>query len=302
MKKYTLLAVLIIIIVLIGYYGLPEKKLPLPGFDKSQLIKGAEPIFLKGSSDKAVLLIHGLRSSPQSLEYLGKKLHGKGYTVIIPLLPGHGTNYENFAKTRFYHWYDAAYQEAVRCRGKYKKFYIGGLSMGGTIALRLLEELRADQRPDAAVLISAPVFFNKISPEVVHVYDVRLFFSGIIKIFVKKVADAPISKREFEIVPEIMYQNFHIPDCVHSLQKAMRKVDRNLSLVKTPVLLLQSKGDKTVPEENLEYIYNHISSPRKEKYIFDLTYDKVTRRHELTLNRGIKDEVAEKVIEFLQRN
>lgn len=302
MKKYAPIAVFIAVVILIGYYGLPEKKLPLPGFDRSQIIKGTEPVFLKGSSGKAVLLIHGLRSSPQSLEYLGRKLHGKGYTVIIPLLPGHGTDYENFAKTRFYHWYDAAYKEAVMQRGKYKKFYLIGLSMGGTIALKLLEDLSPELLPDAAVLISAPVFFNKISPGVFHIYDARLFFSGIIQIFVKRVADAPITEKEFEIVPEIMYQNYHIPACVHSLQKAMREVDGNLSLVKTPVLILQSKGDKTVPEKNLDYIYSHISSSRKEKHLFDLTGDKITRRHELTLNRYIKNEVAEKVIEFLQRN
>ncbi|MBN1383614.1 MAG: alpha/beta fold hydrolase [Elusimicrobia bacterium] len=297
----AILFILTVLIILIGYYGLPEKRLPLPKLNKSQIINGAEPVFLKGSSDEAVLLVHGLRSTPQSMKYLGEKLHAKGYTVIIPLLPGHGTNYEDFAKTRFYHWYNAVYKEAVGYRGKYKKFYICGLSMGGAVTLKLLEELQPELLPDAAVLISTPVFFNKISPEVINIHDIRLFLLGIIKIFVKKITDPPPSKQELEIIPEIIYEGFHIPVCVHSLQKAIRGIDRNLSKVKTPVLLLQAKGDKTVPDKNIDYIYNHISSSDKEKYLFDLTDDRITKRHAITLNRYIKNEVAEKTIDFFKK-
>ena len=296
-----ILFVVVIIIVLIGYYGLPEQKLPLPECNPTQIIKGAEPVFLRGNSDKAILLIHGLRSTPQAMKYLSERLHQKGYTVIIPLLPGHGTNYEDFAKSRFYHWYDKAYKEALKYRNKYKNFYVIGLSIGGTITLKLLEELPSQLLPDAAVLIGTPVFFNKISLRLIHIHSIKLFFIGIIKIFTKRLPDPPPSEQEYEIAPEIMYQGFHITACVHSLQKALRIVDKNLSRVKIPVLLLQAKGDRIVPDINLDYICNHISSSQKEKYLFDLMTDKITKRHAITLHRDIRGEVAVKITEFLRR-
>ncbi len=306
MKKRIALIVLVIVIIitvviLIGYYGLPERTLPLLEPDPAKIIKGAEPILLKGNLDKAVLLIHGLRSTPQSMEYLGKKLNQQGYTVIIPLLPGHGTSYADFAKSRFYHWYGKAYQKAIEYRKKYRHFYIIGLSNGGAITLKLLEELPPQLLPEAAVIISAPVFLNKISLELIHIHDIRLFFTGIIKIFIKRIKDPPPSEKEFEIMPEIIYRGFHVPACIHSLQKNLKIIDRNLFRVKTPIFLLQASGDTTVPDLNLAYIYNHISSFQKEKYLFNLINDKVTNRHTITIHRDIKDTVAKKIIEFLRR-
>ncbi len=302
-KKIGLIVFLLIVltVVLVGYYGLPEPKLPLPRSNHAQIIKGAEPIFLKSNLDRTVLLIHGFRSTPQSMKYLSKKLNQKGYTVIVPLLPGHGTNYEDFAKTRFYHWYEKVYKEALECRNKQKKFYIIGLSMGGAITLKLLEELPDHLLPDAAVLISTPVFLNKISSSLIYVYDIKLFFTGLIKIFAKRIPYPVPSKQEFEIVPELTYQGFHIPACIHSLQQALRIIDRNLSRVKTPVLLLQARGDKIVPDVNLDYIYKHISSHQKEKFLFNLDADQITKRHAITLHRDTKNEVATRIIKFIAR-
>ena len=56
-----------------------------------QIMKEAEPIFLKGG-ENACLLIHGLTGSPSEMAYLAERLNTAGYTVKAPLLPGHGTD------------------------------------------------------------------------------------------------------------------------------------------------------------------------------------------------------------------
>ncbi len=285
----------------IGHYGLPEPELPPPELDQSQIIKGAEPFFFEGDKNKAVLLIHGLRGTPQSLKYTGRRLCDKGYTVIIPLLPGHGTNYNDFEKSRFYHWYEKASAKAILYRKKYKNFHIVGLSMGGSITLKLLEDLPEKLLPDSAILISTPVFLNKISFGLVHIDDWRLFLTGIIKFFFKRISDPTPSKEEFEIIPEISYQGFHVPACVHSFKIALSTIDKNLVKVKTPILIMQARGDKTVSDKNLEYIFGKISSDTKEKYFFDLTNDRITKRHTITLHRDTKERIAQKITEFLDR-
>ena len=176
-KKFVLivLCAITVIILLIGYHGLPEQELPLTEPDLTKVIKGAEPVFFKGNSGRAVLLIHGFRSTPQSLKYLGRKLNQNGYTVYIPLLPGHGVNYDYFAKSRFYHYYKITYKKALEIRNRHQNFYIIGLSMGGALTLKLLEELLEQLLPDAAVIISDPVFLNKIFLKLFHIYDIKLF-------------------------------------------------------------------------------------------------------------------------------
>jgi len=62
-----------------------------------------------------------------------------GFTVELPLLPGHGTSIEDMVTTRWADWSAAAeraYEElAARCSA----VVVAGLSMGGTLTLWLAE-------------------------------------------------------------------------------------------------------------------------------------------------------------------
>ncbi len=99
---------IIIIILIIGHYGLPERinenEFQLDP-ESNSIIKGGEPFLLNGTSNIAFLLIHGFEGTPFTLKPLGEMLHKQGHTVIAPLLPGHGTNVKEFSKTRYKHWY-----------------------------------------------------------------------------------------------------------------------------------------------------------------------------------------------------
>src|SRR4051812_25853498 len=54
------------------------------------VVEGAAPFTLRGTNGRALLLLHGSGDTPQTLRYLGERLHAAGYTVHAPLLPGHG--------------------------------------------------------------------------------------------------------------------------------------------------------------------------------------------------------------------
>ncbi len=51
-----------------------------------------------------VLLVHGFTGSPASMRPWGEFLHSKGYTVRVPLLPGHGTQPEDLNKVKWQEW------------------------------------------------------------------------------------------------------------------------------------------------------------------------------------------------------
>jgi alpha-beta hydrolase superfamily lysophospholipase len=58
---------------------------------------GCAPYSLPSSSDQAyrgtVLLLHGYSACPQQYAEIAKELSAEGYTVLVPLLPGHGHAY-----------------------------------------------------------------------------------------------------------------------------------------------------------------------------------------------------------------
>ena len=68
------------------------------------ILTGAEP-FRHDGSDIGVLLCHGFTGTPQSLRPWGEYLAERGYTVHVPLLPGHGTTWQDMNSTRWQDWY-----------------------------------------------------------------------------------------------------------------------------------------------------------------------------------------------------
>jgi carboxylesterase len=71
------------------------------------ILPGAEP-FSQAGGPSGVLVLHGFTGNPQSLRPLAGALAAAGYTVDLPLLPGHGTTVEDMISTRWADWSGAA--------------------------------------------------------------------------------------------------------------------------------------------------------------------------------------------------
>lgn len=103
------------------------------------LLAGAEPFAADGGR-VGVVLSHGFTGIPASMLPWAEHLAAAGYTVRLPLLPGHGTTWRDANRSRWTDWYAAverAYEEvAARC----DTVVAAGLSMGGTLVTRLAEQ------------------------------------------------------------------------------------------------------------------------------------------------------------------
>jgi carboxylesterase len=99
---------------------------------------GAEPFEMAGGGT-GVLLVHGFTGSPQSLRPWGEFLAAEGLAVSCPLLPGHGTRWQDMNRTRWPEWYAAAETAFAALRERCEAVFVMGLSMGGTLALLLAE-------------------------------------------------------------------------------------------------------------------------------------------------------------------
>lgn len=99
------------------------------------MIQSSE-FFLEGDR-RGVLLIHGLTGTPMEMRLLGKGLNNVGYTVHGMQLAGHCGNVEDLLATGWRDWYASVEHAARELAGKVDHLFVGGLSMGALLALKL---------------------------------------------------------------------------------------------------------------------------------------------------------------------
>jgi len=99
---------------------------------------GAEPFEAEGGPT-GVLLCHGFTGTPQSLRPWAEHLAAAGLSVSVPRLPGHGTRWQDMNVTRWSDWYGEVERAYQHLRTRCERVFACGLSMGGTLVLRLAE-------------------------------------------------------------------------------------------------------------------------------------------------------------------
>jgi carboxylesterase len=95
--------------------------------------------------DHAVLMLHGLSSSPLELRFLARHLNTEGFTTSAPLLAGYSAGSDEAAMEV---WLDAAVREYDALAARFARVSICGLSIGAALALAL-----AHCRPQAQAVV-----------------------------------------------------------------------------------------------------------------------------------------------------
>src|ERR1700683_993811 len=101
-------------------------------------LPGTEP-FEHAGGPVGVLLCHGFTGSPQTLGPRADYLAQQGFTVSLPRLPGHGTSWQDLARTGWQDWYGEVDRAFGALAGRREQTFVVWLSMGGCLALRLAE-------------------------------------------------------------------------------------------------------------------------------------------------------------------
>lgn len=93
-------------------------------------------IFHRGSRI-AVLLIHGLTGTPKEMDSIAMRLHRYGFTVSIPVLPGHCQDMKALLKTTRLDWLREIAAEYQRLNDEGYVVFAGGLSAGASMGIIL---------------------------------------------------------------------------------------------------------------------------------------------------------------------
>jgi carboxylesterase len=209
------------------------------------IIPGAEPWSADGG-DVGVLVLHGYTGNPVSVRPLAEAIAAAGYAVELPRLPGHGTSWQELARTTWRDWAREAVAAYEVLRARTRVQVLVGLSFGGALALYL-----AETRPDdlaGAVVINPSVWTG----------DWRAPLRPILKLVLTSVAGVgnDIAKPGADEKP---YPRNPVRSAA-SMVDMQKLVRRNLARVTTPLLVLTSRQDHVVEPRNSELVLAGVSS------------------------------------------
>lgn len=117
----------------------------------ADLYRGPEhqPFLLNGGQPGA-LLVHGFPGTPAEMHAVAHSLHGQGWTVHAPLLPGFGPELETLPQRRHDDWIGAVQEALVDLKREHHPTLLLGFSMGAALSLAA----SARETPDGLVLLA----------------------------------------------------------------------------------------------------------------------------------------------------
>lgn len=229
------------------------------------VLPGAEPYRHEGG-EVGVLLCHGFTGSPQSMRPWAEYLAERGLTVSVPLLPGHGTRWQDMQLTGWQDWYAEVDRELRELMERCERVFVCGLSMGGALALRLAS--KHGQAISGIVLVNPGVRMHGLAgyalPVVRHLLP---SVSGVTN---------DIAKDDHV---EVGYSRVPL-HAAHSLRNLFRLVDAALPQVNQPLLLLHSAVDHVVPPADSARVLSRISSTDVREIVLEQSYHVATLDHD----------------------
>lgn len=198
-----------------------------------------------------VLLVHGFTGSPASMRPWGEFLHSHGYTVRVPLLPGHGTKVEDLNHVKWQQWPAKVESEINQLRKSCDRIVVVGLSMGGGTVLHVVSQ--SSEGIDGLILVN-PMIHVKGLP-----VEIAFLISRIQKMRTSVGDDIKrpgVTEWGYDALPT---------RGIYQLLKMLRLTRKNLHKVTIPVQLFHSVDDHTLPVTNTEIIMEAISSSDKNR-------------------------------------
>jgi len=202
--------------------------------DTAPVIRGAQTIDLQEEGSPGVLLLHGFGDTPQTLALLARRLHKSGYSLYVPLLPGHGRNIDAFGRSRATDWIAAARSALAQMRGRHDSVSVVGLSMGGALAVLLAAEL--DDIP-ALVLIAPYLGMPRVQRLAASTYWAWGRLAGEVNARNPRSIRDPIEREKNLAYGAITGR------ALFELLKVVRLARKSLPGVKAPTLIIQSRED-----------------------------------------------------------
>ncbi|MEC3852275.1 alpha/beta hydrolase [Paenarthrobacter ureafaciens] len=198
-----------------------------------------------------VVMSHGFTGSPHSVRPWAEHLAAAGFAVNLPLLPGHGTTWQDMATRSWREWHRAVDDAYLEMASECDYVFAAGLSMGGTLALRI-----AATRPVAGTIV--------VNPGMV-LDDPRAAVVAALKYVVKSTPAIAndILKPDQD---EGAYARTPLA-AAHQLKKMYKDTAGILPRITAPVRVFRSTVDKVVSNASLQFLQSRVQAPVEISYL-----------------------------------
>lgn len=236
--------------------------------------------FLIGPEDaeNACLLIHGFSGTPTEMRGLGDELAAQGMRVYGVLVAGHGGDPEALILSGRKTWISSV-EAGLTQLASYKTVFVAGLSMGGVLALILA--ISHPERIAGVVAMSTPTRLDSsLQVRLVPLarYFIKWFYPLKLLNFNDAKVQAEVLKQAQSRDATVTTIDFTDPKVVNFIKAQVRipvpaiaelialiNITRgNLSKLRVPLLIIQSKRDQTVQPHNAEELYRLTTSASKK--------------------------------------
>ena len=198
------------------------------------------------TTEKAILLVHGLGDSPYSFSDLGMALRNQGFYVQSLLLPGHGSKPRDLQLPNYTDWQTIVDHYANLLKQDYQEVWLGGFSTGGNlVTIHTIEQRGVD-----GLILFSPGF--KSTAPVLEKFSrlASLFTDGYSaeERNIARYTSAPINGA-------IAYR-----DSAVQLRALIKE-----NVVTVPTLIVMSEADSVVDSEAIEQMYKtRFENPRNQ--------------------------------------
>lgn len=231
------------------------------------VLPGAEPFTADGGS-VGVVVSHGFTATPRSVLPWARHLAAAGYSVRLPLLPGHGTTWQDANRSSWQQWYAEIRRAHDELAERCDTVFAAGLSMGGTLVLRLAEEVSGL----AGVVVVNPSLATER-------FDAR-FARYIHRLVPSRPGFGSDIKAPHE--PTLGYDRTPVR-AFASLQRLWRATRADLRRITAPVLMFRSVEDHVVEPLSGRLLVEGATSTTVREVLLENSYHVATMDHDAPL-------------------
>jgi carboxylesterase len=236
------------------------------------------------SGDHAVLLLHGLSSSPLELRFLARFLADEGFVTHTPELAGYsaGTGHQAMEQ-----WISAAVAQFDALAAQYRHVSVCGLSMGATLAAAV-----AQQRPAARalLLLSITLSYNGWAiPWYLFMFD-YLYYTplrsryryrehepyGLRNEALRAKIARAMQKNE---ISEVGPPSIAMP-ALHEARRLAASMRKKLKDITTDCLIIHAIDDETSSPHNARFVESNIGASFLRTIWLDDSYHMITSDNE----------------------
>jgi carboxylesterase len=212
--------------------------------------------FETDGADVGAVLCHGFTGMPGSMRPWGEALAAAGHRVSVPLLPGHGTRWQDANQVGWQDWYAELEHAVDVVRKQCAHTFVMGLSMGGTLALRLAEE-RGDDIA-GVVVVNASLFTTRKDAKLLPL--LRRFVPSLPPIG-NDINKAGVNEPAYDRLPV---------KAAWQLSKLWALTNADLARVRQPLLVMTSRHDHVVePENSARLMAGSTSADKRQVWLED---------------------------------